>query len=302
MILVIAFAASAFAAGPKPFRVMTEGELSVALRAIHAERPGMSERIEAISERFLGTPYRRGLLGEGDDGEFDRDPLYSFAGADCTTFVEEVMALSETGDLREALDGTLRKIRYKDGRVAFVSRNHFTDLDWVPNNVAAGYLRDITAAVAGPRTLTVEKVISKRRWYAQMSEANIEGRFTPEERRDRLPKLRELGQTMPDETARLPVLPIAALADALPRIPSGTIANLVRDGRPEFPTMVSHQILLIKKGDQTFVRHAASGKEVMDVPVGEFFRRYEGLPWRLVGLNLNEIRRPGAPSRMSEAR
>ena len=201
------------------------------------------------------------------------------------------MALSLKPDLKDAL-ATLQKIRYADGKVGYATRNHFTEADWVPRNVWAGYLRDITREVAGDKTAEVSKTVSKKQWYLHMSTANIEGRFTPSERAKRLPALQALGSEMPDARAQLDILPMDALAESLPRIPTGTIANLVREPQPDKDTMVSHQVLLIRKNGQTFVRHAASGKTVLDVPALEYFYKYYNSRWRLVGLNLNEIRDP----------
>jgi len=107
------------------------------LRRIHQQAPSLAQRVEAVSELFLGVPYKLGSLGEGPDGEFDRDPLIRFDAFDCTTFVETVMALSLDSDLDSAVR-TLQKIRYKDGQIGYATRNHFIELDWVPNNVRAG--------------------------------------------------------------------------------------------------------------------------------------------------------------------
>lgn len=281
-------------AGQQPFYGLEEKQIAKALKKIHAANPNLPQRVGAVSERFLGTTYKLGPLGEGDDGEFDRDPLYRFDAVDCTTFVEEVMALSLKPDLKDALD-TLQKIRYADGKVGYATRNHFTEADWVPKNVWAGYLRDITREVAGEKTLEVTKIVSKKSWYLHMSTANIEGRFSPSERAKRLPKLQALGETMEDQRAHLDILPMDALPEALARIPTGTIANLVREPQPDKETMVSHQVLLIRKDGQTFVRHAASGRSVMDVPALEYFYKYYNSRWRLVGLNLLELRDPKKP-------
>ena len=114
------------------------------LRRIHQQAASLAQRVEAVSELFLGVPYKLGSLGEGPDGEFDRDPLIRFDAFDCTTFVETVMALSLDSDLDSAAR-TLQKIRYQDGQIGYATRNHFIELDWVPNNVRAGYLHDITS-------------------------------------------------------------------------------------------------------------------------------------------------------------
>lgn len=270
---------------------MTSDQLAATLADIHQRQRGLEGRIEEVSALFLGVPYRLGPLGEGPDGEYDREPLYSFKEADCTTYVEEVMALSVEGDLGRALK-TLQKIRYKGGRVSYETRNHFPETDWIPNNVKAGFLEDVTRQVAGDKAKTVTKLVSKKAWYAAKTLDDIQGfdNAPPGEKENRLERLKKAGDRFPDETAELPILPMDALPAALPRIPSGTVANLVREDKPDKPVVVTHQVLILQKGGQTVVRHAASGAKVSELPALEYFYRYFNSSWRLMGLNLNRIR------------
>jgi len=260
------------------------------VRRILQQTASLPQRVEAISALFLGAPYKLGPLGEGPGGEFDRDPLIRFDAFDCTTFVETVMALSLDSDLDSATR-TLQKIRYRDGQIGYATRNHFIELDWVPNNVRAGYLRDITSDVAGRNAVKVRKTISKRKWYLRKSLASLEGRFTKDEKQHLVSKLRHLGKRLPDERATLTVLPLKALPLALAHIPSGTIANLVHADRRDKSTIVSHQVFLIKKSDGWYVRHAASDKAVEDDPI-DILGRYRDLRWRLMGLNLDVLHDP----------
>jgi len=262
------------------------------LRRIHQEAAPLPQRMEAVSALFLGVPYKLGPLGEGPGGEFDRDPLIRFDAFDCTTFVETVMALALNSDL-EAATRTLQKIRYKDGQIGYATRNHFIELDWVPNNVRAGYLRDITSEVAGKSAVKVHKTISKRRWYSRKSLASLEGAFTQDEKKKQVLKLRRLGKGLPDQRSTLTVLPLKALPQALAHIPSGTIASLVHADRRYKDTVVSHQVLLIKKSDGWYVRHAASDKAVEDDPIG-ILASYKDLSWPLVGLNLVVLQDPSS--------
>jgi hypothetical protein len=123
----------------------------------------------------------------------------------------------------------------------------------VPNNVRAGYLRDITSDVAGRSAVKIHKTISKRRWYLRKSLASLEGAFTGDEKKNQVLKLRRLGRQFPDKRATLTVLPLKGLPLALAHIPSGTIANLVHADRRYKDTVVSHQVLLIKKSDGWYV-------------------------------------------------
>jgi hypothetical protein len=289
-------AASAFAAGGPRFYGLPEKQIAAELKKIHKDNPDLRSRVEAVSAAFLGTPYKLGGLGEGTGSRFDQDPLYSFGYADCTTSVEQVMALSLTADLDKALHETLQKIRYKDGQVGYTTRNHFTEVDWVPNNAAAGYIEDITEKVSGAKTKYIRKLVSKRDWYAHKTLDDIQGfppTSPPSERAARLAELQALASGFKDEASTIPYVPIDALPQFLPLIPSGTIANLVREDKADKPTIISHQILLVDKGGVKYVRHAAFGKEYLDVPALDYFYTYFNSSWKLLGLNLNRITEPG---------
>ncbi len=272
---------------------MNPREISRTISKIHEQTPGLSDRIIEISAHFLGTPYHLGPLGEGPQGEFDRKPLISFSAVDCTTFVEETMALSLAENLDQAKE-ILKRIRYKGGVVSYQTRNHFPSVDWIPNNVAAGFIKDITATVAGPDLEVASKWISKKKWYQEKKLSDIQGfsRMTPQEKEALLQNLREIGQEMPDEEASIPYLPIRDFADRLENIPSGTIANLVRGENPREPVLISHQVFVIQKGGETYIRHAAFNSVVKDVLALEYFARYEKSQWPLLGINLDEVLQP----------
>ena len=103
--------------------------------------------------------------------------------------------------------------------------------------------------------------------------------------------MRHLGGRLPDRRATLTVLPLKSLPLALANIPSGTIANLVHADRRYKDTVVSHQVLLIKKSDGWYVRHATSDKAVEDDPI-DILAKYDDSSWPLVGLNLNVLHDP----------
>lgn len=284
---LLASIALAASTGPVRYFELDEDGIGAHLASVHAEGLPLAARVERISEAFLGTPYVLGPLGEGESGEFDRDPLWSFKRADCTTFVEQVMAMSVSSDMARAKD-TLRLIRYKDGEVGYASRNHFAELDWLPNNAKAGYLKDITRKVAGRDTKWVFKTISKRQWYLAKSTADLAG-FADEpeaERAARVERWRAKGERMKDQNARLAYVALEDLARFGPSIPSGTVASVLRESLPEKPLIVTHQGLVIQKREGTFFRHAAFGKRVEDVPLLEYAARFKDAKWRVIGLNL----------------
>jgi hypothetical protein len=281
--------AGAAASEAKPFFQMTEAERASAVVKIHAENPSLQSRVEAVSTAFLGTPYRLGPLGEGREGQFDRDPLVDFQAVDCTTFVEQVMALSLEPDLRRAVE-LLQKIRYRDGQISYETRNHFASVDWIPNNAAAGFITDTTRRIGGGQTRVAVKTISKRGWYSKRTEADLaDFPGSPAEKERLLTRFRALGDKIDDQTAELPYLPAELFPKLLKEIPSGSILNLVRQNMPDIPVLISHQALLIQKPGGPFIRHAHTSDSVVDMPALEYFRRYEGSKWPLLGVNVNGI-------------
>lgn len=91
---------------------------------------------------------------------------------------------------------------------------------------------------------------------------------------------------MPDERAEIKYLPMSEINRLLPKIPSGSIANLIRANMHDKPTLVSHQVFIIDKNGEKIVRHAAQGRSVEDVPALEYFSRYANSKWPLLGLNI----------------
>src|SRR5262249_37062154 len=143
------------------------------------------------------------------------------------------------------------------------------------------------------KAVKVGKTISKRRWYSRKSAASLDGVFTEAEKKSLVLKLRRLGKQLPEKRATLTVLPLKALPQALASIPPGTIANLVHTDKRYRDTVVTHQILLIKKSDGWYVRHAASDKAVEDDPIAILAKNNDA-SWPLVGLNLVVLQDPTA--------
>jgi len=303
LILALACAAPAAAYDASALGALRVSALGAGLRGMTAiPMPARAERVNAAAYRnsgadllagsnmFLGLPYVLGPLGEGQGAEFDRGPLVSYAGLDCTTFVEQAMAFSLGGSEAEALD-LLRRIRYRGGNISYENRNHFTELDWLPNNIAAGFLRDITADIAGSEARTATKLISKRAWYAAKTEADLDGFDweAPAARAARAARLRALGAALPDQRASINYVPLEALPRLLNSIPHGTVISIVREDQTDKPTLVSHQLLLIDGPRGKILRHAAQGRQVLDTDAAQYIAGLPGAKWRILGFNLAQV-------------
>lgn len=145
----------------QPNVTLKDIETPIGLEAAEAERilkdsgaeTDHGARIDRISELLLGRPYVEGALGGGPKStEEFRVSLNAF---DCVTFIEIVLALALARTLDEFVD-TVRRIRYEDGKVDWVRRNHYM-VDWVRNNEACGFVKDITS---GPFTVVKRCTLS----------------------------------------------------------------------------------------------------------------------------------------------
>lgn len=198
----------------------------------------------AFMEAFevgLGTPHDWGVAGEGKEGEFDRDLEVYLDRGNCVTWTEQVLAMIGSGGTYDGFFDQLMEIRYKDGIKEYGERNHFQEVDWIPNNIEAGFITDImTYLLGGIPTVTATN--NKKNWYELKN--SLDGDFsdlTEEEYEERLDKLRQLGANMEEETVSLGYYPFDKMyvsfeggykinPDFIERLPPIVIFNIVNEG------------------------------------------------------------------------
>lgn len=117
-----------------------------------------------IGEKYLGTKYIYDPLGE--EKAPDKDPLIRTDAFDCMSFVETALADEDVEKLN--------KIRYKDGKIDILNRNHFIEVDWLKNN------QDIVENVSKKygKTETKTVIIDKKNWFKK--NYNIKTNFEKE--------------------------------------------------------------------------------------------------------------------------
>jgi hypothetical protein len=97
---------------------------------------GVAARMESVSARFLGYPYKVSpLTGSAQSPEVFTKSLRHF---DCVTYMESVVALS-FARRPEDFASVLRKLRYENGRVSWDRRNHYMT-QWIRNNARSGLI------------------------------------------------------------------------------------------------------------------------------------------------------------------
>jgi len=113
------------------------------------EQKDLGQTLVEVGKTFKGIPYIAKTLEVGETETL----VVNLTGLDCTTFVENVLALGLLVQ-NDRLDynsftKTLEKIRYKDGQLnGYASRLHYFS-EWIANNEKKGLLKDITAEIGG---------------------------------------------------------------------------------------------------------------------------------------------------------
>jgi hypothetical protein len=265
--LALAFALASPAvppAAPAPVEPAIEQALATATAG--------GPRAAAASAHLLGVRYLLSPLGEGEG--LDPDPRFRLDAFDCVTFVETALALGSASSLEEARRA-LDDIRYRS-RIHVADRLHEVISQWIPANLAKGWIAPASRAAAGAATRVEAVTYDAARWR----------------------RLAATGQRLtgvPLEQApigrfEVEVVPVAALDAVAPHIPDGTIAFVVRTERDDQLTRVSHAGLVVVRGGQRLVRHASSSAGVMRVveePLARFVSGQQRIPGRkLVGLAL----------------
>lgn len=264
--LWLVLAATPWMAMPEPRRA----------EAVQALRPlPMRERVLRASEAFLGTPYLLSPLGEGAGP--DADPLLRWDAVDCVTMVEQSLAVALAPDAAAVLP-TLNGLRYAEAP-SWASRLHLMEAQWLPENVRRGYLKDVTRAWGGARTVPAKKVLSPATWRERQGAAL------------QLPEA-----SRPVGTFALEIIPAAHALEVLRQAPAGLLVVVVRADRPTSVTRVSHVGVLVQGKAGPMLRHASrSFRRVVDEPLARYLRRnLEVGAWTIEGLALYEPTAPEA--------
>lgn len=138
-------------------------------------QPFQSQPKELVLQKtaafFLETPYVGGTLDKNDTEKL----VVNLRELDCVTFVETVMALSNSvvsGNLSfDNFVEQLQKIRYRDGILnGYDSRLHYTS-DWVYNNQEKNILLNISKDLCGVlETKTIDFMSSHQSAYNALKE------------------------------------------------------------------------------------------------------------------------------------
>lgn len=249
------------------------------------------DRLAYLSKYFLSRPYFLGALGEGEQGKIDQTALYRTDKFDCVTFCSMLIAISHSNSLADFKKNII-KIRYQNGIVDYLHRNHFMSVDWNPTNTHNGLVKDVSGSLIGndgnPIAVIADTIINKPSWYnsKKVGELKLNGKLSHREKAERLKALQQRGASLSKERSVLLYVPLTAFFDKkgqarpeiLNQIPSPSVIQIVRpnwqmEKKIGTNMHVSHLGLAIR--DESGLRfRVASSKlnKVVDIPLSEYLR------------------------------
>ena len=130
----------------------------------------LPQLVITTGKQFMGVPYVAKTLELPGEEQL----VVNLHGLDCTTFLENVVALSRAAHLNQYQFDTYQKelmrLRYRKGKLAgYPSRLHYFT-DWLYENEQKGLLKNITAELGGkPYPKTLNFMSTHRDSYAQLA-------------------------------------------------------------------------------------------------------------------------------------
>ncbi len=189
-----------------------------------------------IGDEYMGVKYVNDPLGEGRAP--DTDPLIRSDAFDCTTFVETVLA---HGDV-----DTLNKIRYKNGEIDFINRNHFIETEWLPNN--ANIVKNVSARYG--QTALRHVAINRAAWLRRVHNIDSDA------------------AVVETDIEYIPYDNITTLETNRPMVVLFIVGNTGKSDIIGTDLAVVHMGFLMPNG---ILRHASStAGRVVDVPMSEY--------------------------------
>lgn len=224
---------------------LTHYEQLLVKKAVSIEQRSPS-RVEYISSLFLDTPYQANrLIGSPQTNE---KLVIDFRALDCFTYIDYVEALKQSAS-RQEFELMLPKIRYKNGDINFLSRNHFF-IDWKDNNAD---IQDVTARVSS-NTISVNKNINRQ----SDGSAFIE--------------------TLPSRTETIQYIPHHSVNQSvLNQLKTGDYIGIYT---PIEGLDVTHVGIFIRNDKGVFLRHASSKAsvfKVVDSPFMAYIKKTPGI-------------------------
>ncbi len=235
-----------------PLNKLTPLELDRYLGFIHEFIPNLRQRVQYLARKNLGQPYQIYLLGEFPFEIYDEQPLFCLEKSDCVVFSEHTYAMALAQNWREFFI-ILQRIRYKNGIIGMLTRNHYTELDWDKNN--NWLVEDITDSIASQFAKRDTVIIDKRKFFKRFN----------------------IGQELLADTLELSYIPAEYVKDVLQFLQPGDFVNIVRgpENSKDGDKYVGHVGLITRKSDGTVCFLHSTWPQVMEQPLTSVYFPYD---------------------------
>jgi hypothetical protein len=226
----------------KPIYKMKAQEVDAYLKYLSRYEPNLSQRIKIIAKKNLGQPYKIYLLGEFPvevypdvhvGGLYPTDilgtqPTFTLEKSDCVVFCEHTYSMALAKNWKQFY-AYLQRIRYKDGEISFLTRNHFTEYDWDNNN--SWLVKDFMDDIPQKFTKTIKTTINKANFFKRYN----------------------IGQNIQPITFEWKYIPLKYVDSVMSYLNTGDFVNYVRGFGDDASTYVGHTGIIIKENDTVYV-------------------------------------------------
>ncbi|MDX1973108.1 MAG: DUF1460 domain-containing protein [Candidatus Sumerlaeia bacterium] len=188
----------------EPLFELTPRQNETFFQYLQTTEPSLTKRVVTLARKNIGQPYELYLLGEYPFEPYDPQPVVSLDKSDCVVFVEHTYAMSLADDWGSFFR-YLQRIRYKDGAISVLTRNHYTEADWNPNN--SWLLTDLSAELAGADTATYSQTVNRKNFFD---------------------KRYKLSTEIEKQTVEVQYVPLEVMERVAPQLQEGDMVNFVR--------------------------------------------------------------------------
>lgn len=244
----------------RPIYLCTEAQVGELIPLARRAWPDATERVVQLARMNLGQPYDIYLLGEFPFEDYDPEPIYCLSRSDCVTFCEHMYAMALAEDWATFVQN-LQRLRYKDGVIGMLTRNHYTEADWDRHN--AFLFEDQTEKLGGGKVWTP---------------------LTATIRRAAFFKKHGIGQDIPEEKFEGSFIPKDRVPEILGELRTGDFVNIVRgDAKSQW---VGHTGLIAHADDGTVDFLHSAAPAVREQPLLDYLARDR----RCVGIKILRLR------------
>jgi len=230
-----------------PLYQFTERDVDQYLRGLHHTEPDLRRRVVTIARKNIDQPYELYLLGESPFETIDAQPVYCLTKSDCVVFAEHTLAMALSDDWPSFLT-MLQRIRYRDGAIGVLTRNHYTEADWNRNN--AWLVRDVTDELGGSSVVRFKQVVNRAKFF-----------------KDRY----KLDTSIPNETIDESFIPYEHVGSVTRLLRDGDVVNFVSGVGNNY--WVGHVGLVALGPDGHVNLIHSSAPRVREEPIDEYVRR-----------------------------